>query len=1453
MTTTPELLQTPEPGRRFVRFRGDTVTFALTQARPAPGEAWVRTNIGRGAVARREIVAEVEAEIAPLGRDWFDIPMRRVAPDRFEATLPLAEVGHFQAKALFLPEGERDPLWPEGGNTTFNVGPARTVCGNTIYNAFARQFGPNKDGGGIPRPDQADCIRTLDDAGYTVIPRSGTFRDLVRHLDFIVGELGCRYLQLLPVHPTPTTYGRMGRFGSPYAALSFTDVDPALAEFDPKATPLDQFLELTDAVHARNARLILDIAINHTGWAADLHESHPEWLARDAGGQIVNPGAWGVVWEDLTQLDYAHRGLWRYMAGVFLTWCRRGADGFRCDAGYMIPLPAWRYIVAKVREQYPDTLFLLEGLGGKISVTRSLLDTGNLDWAYSELFQNYDRSQIEAYLPRALEIAGSDGLTVHFCETHDNDRLAAVSPAYARMRTALCALCAPNGAFGFAGGVEWFAAEKIRVHEATSLNWGAARNQVAEIRRLTALLERHPCFQDETDLWLAQTGPGNGIALARHHRPSGRRLVVLVNLDMEQSLRLAWKSDRDGNPPTVDLLTGDRVAVSAAEAGWACDLSAGQVRCLSWDASDLQLIRAEAQPRPTTEPARDPIDDPESILSDLAPGPVPDRRRIQRLRALVLDLLRAFRGTRDTEDRDIDALAAELAADPRALAARLNPEGDAPRVVNWSWPRDSRRVVAVPPGHILLVEAPRPFRARIFEADRCLAGDDSLAMEAAGNHFALLGPLPTPADHGDRILRLNVFGNGSAAERTEAPLLFLADPDAVRVRMRFERRDLLDADLRLLGTNGRGGMMRAAVHWGRLDSRYDALLAANLHPEVPEDRRMLLARCRAWVVYQGFSRELGTDCLESFEVDPAGKGRWRFHVPTGQGGDIFLTATAEMAPNRNAIRLRFHRRRDGIPGRGLADDRPVKLILRPDIEDRSFHETVKAFAGPEHHWPGAVTPEIEGFAFRPGGNRELRVRLRNGAFIPEPEWYYMIHRPVEAERGLEPHSDLFGPGYLTTFLDGGETATLEAWTPGPGPTEWRPADAEDFPESLDLDAALRAALDADVVRRGDLRTVVAGYPWFLDWGRDTLIAARGLAAAGRLDTARNILKQFARFEESGTLPNMIRGDDARDRDTSDAPLWFAAACADLMDAEGNEAFLDESADGRTIRDALVSIGRSYRDGTPNGIRMDPDSGLVFSPAHFTWMDTNFPAGTPREGYPVEIQALWHGALSLLSRIDPEGEAGWSELAERVRVSLGERFFDPNRGFLSDCLHARPGQGAAEARPDDHLRPNQLFAISLGAVSDPSMAGAILRACEELLTPGAIRSLADRPVSVPLEIRRDGELLNDPYYPYAGQYAGDEDTRRKPAYHNGTAWTWVFPTFCEAYAAVYGESGRPAARAWLAGGTRLLNRGVAMHLPEILDGDAPHAPKGCDAQAWGASELLRVWRKLAGGREAMKEI
>ena len=368
-----------------------------------------------------------------------------------------------------------------------------------------------------------------------------------------------------------------------------------------------------------------------------------------------------------------------------------------------------------------------------------------------------------------------------------------------------------------------------------------------------------------------------------------------------------------------------------------------------------------------------------------------------------------------------------------------------------------------------------------------------------------------------------------------------------------------------------------------------------------------------------------------------------------------------------------------------------------------------------------------------------------------------------------------------------------------------------------------------IVRRDDVKTVIAGYPWFLDWGRDTFIFLRGAIAAGFEKEAKDIVIAFARVEENGTLPNIIYGDTAGNRDTTDAPLWFIVAVRDLCAKFGRKKFLaTECGGGRTLADVVESIAANYVKGTPNGIHVDHDSGLVWSPPHFTWMDTNYPACTPRVGYPVEIQALWIAALRFLG-------GTWKALAERAEESLATYFANGNG--LADCLDAPNGEPAAQAARDDAIRPNQLFVVSLlggegGKVKGEGCAGErrsglgqqIVRACERLLVPGGVRSLAD------------GHPL------YRGVYAGDEDTARKPAYHNGTVWAWPFPLYAEAAVAT-GTLTREQALSLLASSVENLNAGCVCQLSEIADGDAPHAQKGCRAQAWSTSELLRVWLAL----------
>jgi predicted glycogen debranching enzyme len=692
-----------------------------------------------------------------------------------------------------------------------------------------------------------------------------------------------------------------------------------------------------------------------------------------------------------------------------------------------------------------------------------------------------------------------------------------------------------------------------------------------------------------------------------------------------------------------------------------------------------------------------------------------------------------------------------------------------------------------------------------------------------------------------------------------AQLRLLPRPGNIRVKQIIKHSELLHEDFILLGTNGRGAMLHSPVSWGNLTSRYDGLLAANLNPHYPEDRQVMLSRCRAWVVFQGYSQTLNTDCLEMFRLATDSSGIWQYYIPTGQGEHVRITARVEMLKDQNAVALSFFRHPANHLPQRLADSKPVTIILRPDIENRNFHDSTKAYQGPENQWPEAVTAFSNGFYFTPDTDHHLRIQISAGEFVWEPAWLYMVNRPKDARRGHDPNSDLFSPGYLSATIEGNQTLTLWAdvgfeneipprETQTQHPTTLAALDQEDEDEGTGTETftrILKTALNHYVVKRGDLKTVIAGYPWFLDWGRDALIFVRGLVAAGKMADARDIVIQFARFEKQGTLPNMIQADNAANRDTSDAPLWLVTACADLVQAEGNAHFIESDCGDRSMRQILLSIGQSIKAGTPNGVGMDPESGLVFSPTHFSWMDTNHPAGTPRQGYPIEIQALWHAALSFLSKIDSAETANtWRHLAQKVRDSILKYFWQPDLGYLSDCLHAAPGQPAKDATADDALRPNQLLAITLGAITEPQKCKHILAACQELLVPGAIRSLADRPVRHRLKIHHHGKLINDPHHPYQGHYEGDEDTRRKPAYHNGTAWTWLFPSFAEAWAMTYGQDAFETALSWLTSSAPLLEHGCLGHIPEILDGDSPHTARGCDAQAWGASELLRVWLKLA---------
>jgi predicted glycogen debranching enzyme len=559
-----------------------------------------------------------------------------------------------------------------------------------------------------------------------------------------------------------------------------------------------------------------------------------------------------------------------------------------------------------------------------------------------------------------------------------------------------------------------------------------------------------------------------------------------------------------------------------------------------------------------------------------------------------------------------------------------------------------------------------------------------------------------------------------------------------------------------------------------------------------------------------------------------------------------------MIANENTVVFQFSRPAEHLArGKQLPADADVRLTVRMDIEDRNFHSETKHNGGADHHF-STNTRALEnnrGFAFTPAQDRKLRVFADTGEYHPQPEWCENIPHPLEQTRGQVDSGDAYSPGWFELPLAKGATVTLIATAELEGQSPTQRISEENKPQHAESETydpfviQLEQAAKQFVVRRDDFKTVIAGYPWFLDWGRDSLICARGLLAAGMVDEVKHILLAFAKFEKDGTLPNTIHGNDVSNRDTSDAPLWFAVVCEDLAD----QAFFDQYVDDRrTIRDVLESIATNYAKGTPNGIRMDPDSSLIWSPSHFTWMDTNYPAGTPREGYPVEIQALWIRLLRLLERISaaPEQQK-WRELADRATASFEKLFWLEDKGWFADVLLGGPRVIARDATASDALRSNCLFAISLGLVTGDRAKRCVEAAEKYLVVPGGLRTIAPLPVSAPLPIWRNGQLLNNPIEPYWPHYEGDEDTRRKPAYHNGTAWAWTFPSFCEALVRAWDflPEAVEAARCYLYSTERLLNEHCIGQLPEIFDGDAPHTQRGCDAQAWSVTETLRVWKVL----------
>ena len=1492
----------PKPGSRLAAYVGDSLPIVLEHfAAGKPGwKAFLRTNVGRGALARREVIEKAggrESESLTFGgASWRDIPLMPKS-GKWEIDLAIAEVGFFRAKAYIVdPAGHQH--WPDGSDLGISVLPDNLRTGNTIYCAFPRMFGSSKD-----YAETADLIkeaeyRKMEGEGLTVIPKSGTLREVAAQLDHIINVLGCRILHLLPIGPVPTVTAKMGRFGSPYAIQDLTAIDPALIDFDQRTTGVEQFRELADGVHLRGGQLYLDIVVNHTGWHSALMESHPEWFERNPDGTFKSPGAWGVVWGDLVELDQHLPDLWEATANALLEWCRRGVDGFRCDAGYMVPLPAWQYIVARVREEHPNTAFLLEGLGGAWALTESLLTEGGMQLAYSEMFQNYDPEQVSGYLDHALRQGSRMGPLVNYSETHDNLRLVAKGKAWSLMRNRLCALASQNGSFGFTCGVEWLAAEKVDVHESRGMAWGNESNLISELSTLNRLLSSHPCFHDGAAIKRVSPDDSWILALTRHSSDGLDYGLALVNLDINSKHplkidRALWESL---GPPKYDLLcqrlpetqmTDDGVVI-VLEEGSSYFLASRPEPC---GVCGQDYVKARARSAWAIQ-----------NLSEQMPVESLGKFDWKELSSLVDNDPLAFLAALPRVDRNSTEKAELIERISTAINSNAYPQS-----LLWT-PEDLNRIFLVPPHHSVLIRDDSPFEVTVAMPDR---GTVNLrSIHAGGYQIVSLPPVSDIVATEDVNLELNRFGE-AGGKRSIGVLRYISKSRLSRATSEEKRpmsgyvghgakhgsksarpmassrkanavalvRGLggveahqgesemkhpeslkrLRADAIALLTNGRGAMARLHADLGRVTSKYDCALGANLHSTAPCDRHIFIKRVRLWANADGFITALNGETLIRFHEGPPASWVFLGHAGDGRAAEIYLSA--DLMPGSNTLVLRLERPiAPPEHGGDLPDNAKVRLTIRFDLEDRSFHQETKRWEGSDDYLNGITRPSESGFEFCPAPDRHLVVRSDSGSFNIAPEWSLNLPHTIEGTRGQTDCGDAWSPGWFDIELPKGRVIHLVATAEREIPDNWADfqtnrknalAPLAELPKTH-FEHGLIPSLSAFIVERDGGASVIAGYPWFLDWGRDTLIACRGMVASGLAEEAGKILATYAALEKYGTLPNMLSADSTANRDTSDAPLWLALASMEAAGVLGDKFLKTPLSDGRKLIDVLENIAEGYLTGTPNGIRVDHESGLVWSPPHFTWMDTNYPAASPREGYPVEIQALWLCLLRLLGKKLPKAKTQkWIDLAVIVESSI-EKFWLESEGYYADVLVAPAGRPAKDACPADHLRPNQLFLISLGIVHGPRAQSAVSATLRHLLIPGAMRSLAPLPVKEPLPVHAPWGLLNDPHRPYWGSYEGDEDTRRKPAYHNGTAWVWPLGTFCEALAKAWPNdlAARDASLAILTSIDHLLSEGCLGHLPEIVDGNAPHTSRGCDAQAWSLSEVVRAWRVVG---ECMPDI
>jgi predicted glycogen debranching enzyme len=648
-----------------------------------------------------------------------------------------------------------------------------------------------------------------------------------------------------------------------------------------------------------------------------------------------------------------------------------------------------------------------------------------------------------------------------------------------------------------------------------------------------------------------------------------------------------------------------------------------------------------------------------------------------------------------------------------------------------------------------------------------------------------------------------------------------------------------------LVTNGIGGYASGTIA-GLLTRRYHGLLIAALKP--PLGRTLLLTKFDETAVYDGRIYPLFINRWASGHINPAeARHLERFHLEgttpvwTFACADALLEKRIWMQPKANTTYVRYDLRR----GSG-----PLTITIKAFVNYRDHHATSRA-AG----WQMEVAPAAHGLrvlAF--DGAAPLYLLSAQAKATPQHDWHENFFLSQEAYRGLDAEEDHLLAANFHAALQPGDSLTLVATTEPQANLHGASAYAERraYEQQLIAQAVatqtqsrpqaagstlpdwveqLVLAADQFIVRRPlpdnpDGFTVIAGYPWFGDWGRDTMISLPGLTlSTGRPGLAASILRTFSRFVDGGMLPNRFPElGEAPEYNTVDATLWYFEAVRAYHASRGDDDLLEE------LFPVLEDIIAFNQRGTRYQIHVDPDDGLLYAGeehVQLTWMDAKVDdwVVTPRIGKPVEINALWHNALRIMStfarhlgrRVD-----SYQALAEQARTGFA-RFWNEAGGHCYDVIDGPDGDDLA-------LRPNQLLAVALPhSPLDSRQQRAVVDVCaRRLVTSHGLRSLAP----------------HDPAY--IGHYGGDR-YQRDAAYHQGTVWGWWIGPFVAAHLRVYRDPA--AAQAYLLPLARHLAGHGLGSISEIFDGDPPFTPRGCIAQAWSVAELLRVWQLTENAKQS----